>query len=127
MDKRDRAVGVPLGLAALWSVGLVVVPFFLSANGAIPDSPTLVQQNGIKFLWLAGIPLLVVMAVGLSLWRYRTSRSRYALVVAWTLSGLMVGVALVGILTVGPLVFPVAVLLIAAVTLVVSDRDRRHG
>jgi CHASE2 domain-containing sensor protein len=127
VDKRNRSVEVLLSLAALWSAGLVAVPFFLSANGAIEDSPTLVQQNGIKYLFLAGIPFLIVAAVGLSLGWYRTSRSRPPLVVTWVLSGLMVGVALVGILTVGPLVFPVAGLLLAAVSLAVIEREHRHN
>ena len=107
--------------AALWSVGLVVaallVPVYDTGasqpgRSASSVSTTLVQMNGMRVLIPVGVPLAVVGLVAAAL-RHRRSRGKQgAGVPAWILGGLLGLLALVGMLTIGIFVLPVAVVVI---------------
>jgi hypothetical protein len=116
-----RANGGPPWLllsAALWSVGLVaaalLVPVYDSEashpGGTAPSvSATLVHVNGLRVLIPVGVPLVVVGLVASAL-RYRRSRGKQgAGVLAWVFASLLGLLALVGMLTIGIFVLPVAV------------------
>ena len=75
-------------------------------------SSTLIEENGSGVLWVVGVPLLMTILVGLALW-IRGSR-RGAGLLAWTLTGLLVGFNLLAMLTIGPVVIPVTVCLAVA-------------
>jgi hypothetical protein len=90
-----------LAAAALWSAGLITVAFM--------GRPALVQVNGPKVLLPVGVPLAVVVLVALALTVARRHSVRWPTVVAWVLSGLLGCLALLGLLTIGVFVLPVAV------------------
>lgn len=98
--------------AALWSVGLVVaallVPVYDTEAGS-SVSATLVQVNGMKVLIPVGVPLVVVVLVAAALIYRRSQGKRGAGALAWAFAGLLCLLALVGILTIGIFVLPVAV------------------
>ena len=133
--RADRPTSVLLGTAALWSVGLVVAaltaPFYssMSASSSSPASPTgapghpmttptqvahasatLVHVNGFKVLAPVSLPLLAVIVVAFALRRRRKRATPGAGRLAWTVTVLLVGVALLGTLSIGPFIVPVAVL-----------------
>ena len=104
--------------AALWSVGLLVaalsVPVYDSEvshpGGSVSRaSATLVQVNGMKVLVPVGVPLVVVGLVAAVLRHRRRRGKEGAGVLAWASAGLLGLLALVGVLTVGFFVLPVAV------------------
>ena len=95
--------------AAAWSVGLIVAGLCLM--------PSLVAVNGPKVLLPLAAPLSVVVLVS-GLLRFRTWRgSSGAGVLAWSLSVLLDLLALAGLLTIGILILPVAVLVSVACAL----------
>jgi len=112
--------------SALWSVGLVAAALWVpvydsgtSAPGGTSSSvsSTLVQVNGMKVLIPVGVPLVVVGLVAAALC-YRRSRGKQgAGAIAWVSAGLLGLLALVGILTVGVFVLPVAVVVMVVCTL----------
>ncbi|MDA8284011.1 MAG: hypothetical protein M0Z42_12140 [Actinomycetota bacterium] len=137
--RADWPTRVLLGTAALWSVGLVIAaltaPFYssMSASSTSPSSPsgasghlmttpaqvthasaTLVQVNGFKVLAPVSLPFLAVAVVAFVLWRRRKKESPGAGWLAWTVTVLLVGVALLGMLSIGPFIVPVAVLVAVA-------------
>lgn len=79
----------------------------------IETSRTLVEENGPGVLVVAGGPLVAAVAVGLLL-SVRGSWARAARVVAWGLTGLVLLVAMLGMLTIGPLILPIALALFIA-------------
>ena len=98
-----RAVRRPFWLlpaAGLWAVGLVVASFVVR--------PSLEQVNGPLVLLPLGAPLLVVVLVAVSLAVARRRSTRWPTVVAWVLAALLDGLALVGMLTIGIFILPVA-------------------
>lgn len=135
--RADRPTRVLLGTAALWSVGLVVAaltaPFYSSASSSSPSSPigapghpmttatqvahtsaTLVHLNGFKVLAPVSLPLLAVIVVAFALSRRRKRETPGVGRLAWTVSALLVGVVLLGMLSIGPFIAPVAVLVVVA-------------
>jgi uncharacterized membrane protein YhaH (DUF805 family) len=123
-----------LGAAALWSVGLVVAaivaPAYTSTSVSSPSASrvaahptaslaqvythtaaTLVQVNGFKALAPVGLPLLATVVVSLTLGRRRRRAKSGAGPLAWTVTVLVAGAALLGMLSIGPFIVPVAVLL----------------
>jgi hypothetical protein len=88
-----------LPAAGLWAFGLVVVSYLVR--------PSLEQVNGPLVLLPLGAPLVVVVLVTLSLAMARPP-ARWPTVVAWVLAALLDGLALVGMLTVGIFILPVA-------------------
>jgi hypothetical protein len=85
----------------VWSAGLIAA--------AVLVSPSLVQVNGPKVLIPVCAPLAVVALVALALTIARWRTTRWPVVVAWVLASLLDGLALVGMLTIGIFVLPVAV------------------
>jgi hypothetical protein len=120
-------VAVRLGVAALvWSLGLVVAAVALpvesstsvSVNGITLTHSTLVQENGVRALVLAAIPLLASLAVAAAMVYRRRRSAPWSRPLAWGAIGLLALEALVGILTIGAFIVPVVILLILAVRLV---------
>ncbi|MHB8219921.1 MAG: hypothetical protein ACYDHU_06310 [Acidimicrobiales bacterium] len=134
--RADRVTATLVALAAVWSVGLVVagttVPAYDSSTvvtststpGSVPrthrvevahsTTATLLQVNGPGVLVLLALPLVAVTIVaGLLVWRRARGRPG-AGAPAWTVTALLGAFGLVGILTIGPFVIPVPVLLAAA-------------
>ncbi len=132
--RADGATRALLGAAALWSVGLIVAAIVAPAydSTAVSSSPTsgagghaatnmaqaythtsatLVQVNGLKVLAPVGLPLLATVVVSLTLRRRRRKAKSGAGPLAWTVTALVAGVALLGMLSIGPFIVPVAVLL----------------
>jgi hypothetical protein len=120
-----------LVIAATWSVGLLVaaavVPAYSSmtvaSSGSFPGTTatstvrttaTLVQENGTRVLALVALPLLAVIVVTLSLWRRRRRARHGAGMLAWTVLAVVGGLTLVSMLTIGPFILPVALLLTVA-------------
>ena len=122
-------MAVRLGVAALvWSLGLVVAAVALpvessstasaSVDGVTLTHSTLVQENGVRALVLAAIPLLVSLAVAAAMVYRRRRSAPWSRPVAWAAIGLLAIEALVGILTIGAFILPVVILLILGVRLV---------
>jgi hypothetical protein len=116
-----------MAAALVWSLGLVVAAVLVPAYGGqtVSDSrgltltsATLVQVNGAKVLIPVVIPAVTSLVVILSLRRRRTTGERWTEIVAWTAVGLLAVVALLGILSIGAFMIPVAVLLALSIRLV---------
>ncbi len=140
--RADWPTRVLLGTAALWSVGLLIAALTAPAYGSTsasstsPSSPsgastgpmttptqlahtsvsfaTLVQVNGFKVLAPVSLPFLATAVVAFALWRRRKKETPGAGWLAWTVTVLLVGVALLGMLSIGPFIVPVAVLVAVA-------------
>src|ERR1039458_3389202 len=106
-----------LGLGALWSLGLVLAGFFVnsysSSNG---PGLTLVQENGLKVLAPLLIPFVGVVIVALALWHRRHNQKRGVGVLVWIVFGLLALLVVLGALTIGPFIVPVAVFVLVAIT-----------
>jgi hypothetical protein len=102
-------------LALIWSVGLliaaVVVPF-----GSAP----LVQENGARVLLVVAIPAVLSLVVWVALWRQYSRGGRLSRCAAWGCISVLCVFCLLGMLSIGILVEPVAVLLVAAALLTPS-------
>jgi len=116
---------VALGVAGLWGLGLLIaavtVPVSsgstVGASGVVESSATLVEENGDGVLAIVAIPLVVSLGVALALvYRYQTSRPG-AGVVAPVLTGLVLILCLLGMLTIGVFMVPVAISLVVACAL----------
>jgi hypothetical protein len=104
-----RSAGRPLWLlaaAGLWSAGLIAASFSVR--------PSLIQVNGPKVLLPVSAPLAIVALVALGLTVARRRSARWATVVSWVLAGLLDCLALVGMLTIGVFILPVAIAVTAA-------------
>ena len=132
--RADGATRALLGAAALWSVGLIVAailaPAYSSTSVSSSFEPgsaghptanlaqaythtlaTLVQVNGLKALAPVGLPLLATVVVSLTLGHRRRKAKSGAGPLAWTVTALVAGAALLGMLSIGPFIVPPAVLL----------------
>ena len=116
---------VALGVAGLWGLGLLIaavtVPVSsgstVGASGAVESSATLVEENGDGVLAIVAIPLVVSLGVALALvYRYQTRRPGPG-VVAPVLTGLVLILCLLGMLTIGVFMVPVAISLVVACAL----------
>ncbi len=114
-----RVPALALLVAAAYGIALVVAAFALpvydstgssSSGGTSQGSDTLVGVNGPGVALVLGVPLLVTVAVGCALWL----RSRWALPIAWTLTGLLAAGNLLAMLSVGVFVLPVTAALVFA-------------
>lgn len=128
----DRPTRALLRAAGLWSVGLVVAavlaPIYQStsvssssspgATGGPPTSPTqsythtsatLLQVDGLKAVAIAVLPLVATALVAFALSRRRNA-TLGAGPLAWTVTWLLGIAALVGMLSIGPFIVPVAIL-----------------
>jgi hypothetical protein len=106
-----------LGLAALWCLGLVAAGFLVtsysSSNG---PGLTLIQENGLKVLAILLIPFVGVVIVALALWRRRRLEIPGVGVLVWIVFGLLMLLVILGALTIGPFIAPVAVFVVLAIT-----------
>ena len=106
-----------LGLAALWCLGLVAAGFLVtsysSSNG---PGLTLIQENGLKVLAILLIPFVGVVIVALALWRRRRLEIPGVGVLVWIVFGLLILLVILGALTIGPFIAPVAVFVVLAIT-----------
>ena len=116
---------VALVVAGLWGLGLLIaavtVPVSsgstVGASGVVESSATLVEENGDGVLAIVAIPLVVSLGVALALvYRYQTSRPGPG-VVAPVLTGLVLILCLLGMLTIGVFMVPVAISLVVACAL----------
>jgi hypothetical protein len=118
-------VKVAVALAVLWSAGLLVaavtVPVYAVDSGAAgadgglvtsSGSATLVGANGSGVLAVAVAPLVASVLVGALL--TARPRDRVARTVAWAVVGLLAGLAVLGLASVGLFVLPVVVALAVA-------------
>ena len=114
-----------LGLAALWCLGLVAAGFLVtsysSSNG---PGLTLIQENGLKVLAILLIPFVGVVIVALALWRRRRLEIPGVGVLVWIVFGLLMLLVLLGALTIGPFIAPVAVFVVLAITRVNGQSSR---
>ncbi len=94
-----RPASVALAIACVWAIGLVVAGL------------TLVDANGPGVAVVLAIPLAVTILVGCLLLR---RRRRWALPVAWTLTGLLAVFTLLAMASIGLFVVPVTACLIVA-------------
>ncbi|HVW79929.1 MAG TPA: hypothetical protein VHB69_03190 [Mycobacteriales bacterium] len=111
-----RGRSIALGVAFAWSLALIlgacVVPVY-SSSGSAGDGPsTLVGANGIGVIDIVSVPLAVTAIVAVLLWRRRHAPG--AGPAAWTVTGLAAAFNLAGMLTIGPLILPITICLIAA-------------
>jgi cytochrome bd-type quinol oxidase subunit 2 len=106
-----------LGLTALWSLGLVFAGFFVNSYSST-NGPglTLVQENGLKVLAPLLIPFVGVVIVALALWHRRRNQRRGVGVLVWIVFGLLALLVVLGALTIGPFIVPVAVFVLVAIT-----------
>jgi hypothetical protein len=122
--KLDRATRILLLIAAAWAAGLVLagglVPVYGSSAAAsttagktvwTSTTGTLVEVNGPRVLALLALPFLAVGLVGVALRHRRTHQRCGAGGPAWLVTGLLGAVSVLGVLTIGPFLAPVAVLL----------------
>ena len=116
---------VALVVAGLWGLGLLVaavtVPVYsgstVGASGVVESSATLVEENGDGILAIVAVPLVVSLGVALVL-RARSHRGqRGPGVLASVLTGLVLVFCLLGMLTIGVFVLPVAIALVVACAL----------
>jgi hypothetical protein len=119
-DRPSRVCRGALVAASAWSAALLVAGFLVpvyssqgvSADGEVSDgSATLVGQNGLGVVVILAIPLVVSLAVWAVL---RTPTRRGAVPIAWTLTGVLAGLNLLALLSIGVFVLPVTVALVVA-------------
>ena len=132
MDSDNQRLGrVPLAtllLATVYGVALIVAGFVapayqsdgLSSSGEVTHSAdTLVGVNGRGVVFVLAVPLVATLLVGCALWLH--SR-RGALLIAWTVTGLLAAFTLLALLSIGLFVLPVTAALIVACA---ASRPRR--
>lgn len=121
-------MAVLLALAALWSAALIAAGFFVnsysssattvSTSGSTvatnPPGQSLVQVNGLKVVVLLSVPLAMVLIVAVLMWRRRNAGRVLVGPSAWGAVVLLGIVTLLGLLTIGPFIFPATVLLLVA-------------
>ncbi|HZV72137.1 MAG TPA: hypothetical protein VFF79_00320 [Conexibacter sp.] len=114
-SRGPRAVALT-AIAFVWSIGLLVAALAAPAYGGT----TLVDENGRSVLLVVAVPAVMSVAVWIAL-RYKCSRGgRVSGYVAWACVCLLSVLCVVGILTIGVFVAPVAVLLACATSLTPS-------
>ncbi len=112
--------------ASIWSLGLLLAALFApvdnshtvtNASGLTVSTETLVGEHGAWVLVPVAAPSIVCGVVGVALWMRRGGAGRLATTVARVGAGVLIIFALVGILSVGILLVPAAILLACAVAL----------
>jgi peptidoglycan/LPS O-acetylase OafA/YrhL len=123
----DRWTALWLGLAALWSLGLVAAGFLVnsysSSNG---PGLTLIQENGLKVLAILLIPFVGVVVVALALSRRRRLQKPGVGVLVWIVFGLLATLVVLGAFTIGPFIGPVAVFVVLAISHVKGQSSYRE-
>ena len=120
--------------ALIWSLGLVLVAFFVhtyggqtvsDSNGLTLTARTAIQVHGLKAVIVVAIPVVATLVVACALYCRRTGGGRYSGAAAWTAIVIVAIVAVLGIPSVGLFMVPVVVLLVLAARLVVSPEGVR--
>jgi hypothetical protein len=111
-----RRAFVFTALALLWSIGLLVAALVAPVYG----SATLVDENGLGVLLVVAVPAVLAVAVWIALWRKCTRGGAVSGYVAWACVWVLGAFCLLGILTIGAFVAPVAALLARAASLTPS-------
>lgn len=124
---RRWALAVRLTVVALvWSVGLILAGLFVPVYGSDVSSPTngltltsstLLADKGVGAMVLVTIPALVSVIVLVAIRRRRQDRVAAAGRVAWVAISALTLESLLGILSIGAFMVPVAILLALAVRL----------
>lgn len=108
---RGRQAFVLTLVAFLWSVALLPAALVLPLYG----SASLVDENGTGVLGFIALPAVLSAMAWVALWRKCARGSRVGGYVAWMCVLVLAGLSLVGILTIGIFIAPVALLLARAV------------
>jgi len=103
-------------LALAWSIGLLIAALVAPVYGPA----TLVDENGRGVLLVVAVPAVTSVAVWIALRRKCTRGGRVSGYVAWACVWVLGAFCLVGILSIGVFVAPVAVLLARAASLTPS-------
>lgn len=120
-SRLGRVERISLAIALVWGIGLIIAALALpvyqssgasSSGGVAGGSATLVAVNGWHALIVAAAPLAAAVVIGWALWR-RAGREG-AGVLAWIVTGLLTGLTVLGMLSVGVLVLPATVALVVA-------------
>jgi hypothetical protein len=115
-----RVPAVALLGASAYGVALVVAAFVApvyestsssSSGETTRASDTLVGVNGLSAAVVLAVPLVVTLVVGCALW---LGSHRWAMPIAWTLTGLLAAGNLLAMLSVGVFVLPVTAALVVA-------------
>ena len=89
------------------------VKSYSSTNG---PGLTLIQENGLKVLTPLLLPFVGVVVVTLALWHRRRARRRGVGVLVWIVFGLLALLVVLGALTIGPFIAPIALFVLLAIT-----------
>jgi peptidoglycan/LPS O-acetylase OafA/YrhL len=122
----DEWTALWLGLAALWSLGLVAAGFFVASYSST-NGPglTLIQENGIHVLAVSLIPFVGVVIIALALSRRQRLQKPGVGVLVWIVFGLLAMLVVLGALSIGPFISPVAVFVVLAITRVKGQSPHR--
>ncbi|MGA9858816.1 MAG: hypothetical protein WBQ18_13210 [Solirubrobacteraceae bacterium] len=109
--------------AAVWSIGLLLTGLLLpvydsstsSADGITLTRQTLVENDGLSALVLILIPSLCCAAVAWAMLARRRDDPRWSTPGAWVAVGVVAVEAVLGILSIGAFILPVAIALALAV------------
>jgi hypothetical protein len=127
--KLERSSAALLSIAAAWGMALGIGAFALPSYGASTsissDGPnhafvvhtatgTLVEVNGLKVLVPVMLPLVGVALAACALRRRRRHWNSHGGAVAWSITAVVFGLTLLGALTIGVFIAPIAALLLAA-------------
>ena len=89
------------------------VKSYSSSNG---PGLTLIQENGLKVLAPLLLPFVGVVVVALALWHRRRAPRRGVGVLVWIVFGLLALLVVLGALTIGPFIAPIALFVLLAIT-----------
>lgn len=112
----DRWTELWLGLAALWSLGLVAAGLLVNSYSTNGPGRTLIQENGLKALIPLSIPFVGVVVIALALRHRRRAQRRSIGVLVWTIFGVLALLVVLGALTIGPFIAPIVVFVVLAIT-----------
>lgn len=127
MTRKQTVTNLALLIALIWSAGFILAAFFvpfystMSATST-PDgttatttsTDTLVGANGMGVFGVISIPLIFAVGVTWALLKYRKAPTRNLGRLAWILSASVALFTVLGVMTIGLFILPVAVALIVA-------------
>ena len=122
-----------MAVAFIWSAGVLLAALLVPVYNGSTSSPdgvtltrlTLVQDNGVTALLVVLIPVMACAFVAWAMIARRRDDARWSTPAAWTAVGVVVVVALLGILSVGAFFIPVAAALAVAVRIAPPWADVR--
>jgi len=111
--RQDRFALIWAALGLLWSIALLVLALKLTDN----EGQTFIQENGNGVLYVVMAPAVISFVVLVALWVKGWSGSRVSGGIATMGVGLLGGMALLGVLTIGLYIMPAAMFLAVAIAL----------